>query len=108
MNSKPFLKNGMGAEQHTRMYASGSSGHGGPGEREAPMPFFKKVYSLKGKLQIGWMTGFEPATTGTTNRGSTAELHPPFLEQSSTREGFEPPTNCLEGSCSIQLSYRVR
>lgn len=58
MNSKPFLKNGMGAEQHTRMYASGSSGHGGPGEREAPMPFFKKVYSLKGKLQIGWMTGF--------------------------------------------------
>ena len=22
------------------------------------------------------------------------------------REGFEPPTRCLEGSCSIQLSYR--
>ena len=21
-------------------------------------------------------------------------------------EGFEPPTYCLEGSCSIQLSYR--
>ena len=21
-------------------------------------------------------------------------------------EGFEPPTHCLEGSCSIQLSYK--
>ena len=28
---------------------------------------------------IGWMMGFEPTTTGTTNQGSTTELHPPLL-----------------------------
>ena len=27
--------------------------------------------------EMGWLTGFEPATTGTTNRGSTPELQPP-------------------------------
>lgn len=27
---------------------------------------------------LGWPTGFEPATTGTTIRGSTIELRPPF------------------------------
>ena len=27
---------------------------------------------------FGWMMGFEPTTTGTTNQGSTTELHPPF------------------------------
>ena len=25
----------------------------------------------------------------------------------ATPGGFEPPTDCLEGSCSIQLSYGV-
>ncbi len=24
------------------------------------------------------------------------------------RGGFEPPTDCLEGSCSIQLSYQTK
>ena len=27
--------------------------------------------------KLGWMTGFEPATSGATVRRSTAELHPP-------------------------------
>ena len=27
---------------------------------------------------LGWMTGFEPATSGATVRRSTAELHPPY------------------------------
>ena len=26
----------------------------------------------------------------------------------ATPGGFEPPTHCLEGSCSIQLSYGVK
>ena len=26
----------------------------------------------------GWMTGFEPATNGSTVHGSTVELHPPY------------------------------
>ena len=28
--------------------------------------------------------------------------------QMACLEGLEPPTYCLEGSCSIQLSYRHR
>ena len=28
-----------------------------------------------------------------------------MLYQMARQEGFEPPTYCLEGSCSIQLSY---
>jgi hypothetical protein len=28
--------------------------------------------------ELGWMTGFEPATSGATVRRSTAELHPPY------------------------------
>ena len=27
---------------------------------------------------MGWMTGFEPATSGATVRRSTTELHPPY------------------------------
>ena len=34
------------------------------------------------------------------------ELHPPFSEPALARqEGLEPPAYCLEGSCSILLSY---
>lgn len=28
---------------------------------------------------MGWSTGLEPATTGTTNQGSTIELQPPYV-----------------------------
>lgn len=27
------------------------------------------------------------------------------LKYMARQEGFEPPTDCLEGSCSIRLSY---
>jgi hypothetical protein len=39
--------------------------------------------------QLGWPTGFEPATSGTTIRGSTIELRPPFGpdNESSVRSG---------------------
>ena len=29
-----------------------------------------------------------------------------MLYQMARQEGFEPPTYCLEGRCSIQLSYK--
>ena len=36
-------------------------------------------------------------------------IYTTFLFKSqATQEGLEPPTNCLEGRCSIQLSYRVK
>jgi hypothetical protein len=28
-----------------------------------------------------------------------------FSKSQASQEGLEPPTNCLEGRCSIQLSY---
>jgi hypothetical protein len=31
--------------------------------------------------RLGWPTGLEPATTGTTIRGSTIELRPPFRQR---------------------------
>ena len=35
------------------------------------------------------MTGFEPATTGSTIQGSTAELHPPWFFHDTARHYFE-------------------
>lgn len=68
----------MGVEQHTgRMRARALARDG---QAKARRPYYFEVdNSLSGKFKsFGWMTGFEPATTGTTNRGSTAELHPPY------------------------------
>ena len=30
---------------------------------------------------------------------------PPLLDRMARQKGLEPPAHCLEGSCSIQLSY---
>ncbi len=75
---------------------------------------------------VGWVKGLEPSTPGTTIRCSNQlsythhmklkadalgppatrrrdlEAVPPTLAR---QEGFEPPAYCLEGSCSILLSY---
>ena len=65
-------------------------------------------------LCLGWVMGLEPTTPGTTIRCSAIELHPPhmtqvhadLLQESLVRQkGLEPLAYCLEGSCSIQLSY---
>lgn len=40
----------MGDEQHPWMDAGGSSGHGGPGEREAPIAICGKTISLKWEI----------------------------------------------------------
>ena len=58
---------------------------------------------------MGWVMGFEPTNTGTTIRclrplGDTHHMQ--FAERKLARQkGLEPLTYCLEGSCSIQLSY---
>ena len=67
---------------------------------------------------VGWVKGFEPSTPGTTIRcsnqlsythhisGITREASPQAaLGEMVRQKGFEPPAYCLEGSCSIRLSY---
>ena len=57
---------------------------------------------------MGWVMGFEPTNTGTTIRGLRPlgdTHHMKFTEKMARQKGLEPLTYCLEGSCSIQLSY---
>ena len=58
---------------------------------------------------MGWVKGLEPSTLGTTIRCSNQlsyTHHILFASRKLARqEGFEPPAYCLEGSCSIRLSY---
>ncbi len=58
---------------------------------------------------LGWVKGLEPSTPGTTIRCSnqlsyTHQMYNVFIEM-ARQKGFEPLAYCLEGSCSIQLSY---
>ena len=71
---------------------------------------------------VGWVKGLEPSTPGTTIRCSnqlsythhmvispTGEKHKPQSRSQkglARLKGLEPLTHCLEGSCSIHLSYR--
>ena len=67
---------------------------------------------------MGWVKGLELSTPGTTIRcsnqlsythhisGITREASPQAaLGEMVRQKGFEPPAYCLEGSCSILLSY---
>ena len=55
---------------------------------------------------MGWKTGFEPATLGITIRCSNrlSYIHHIFALLARP-EGVEPPTDGVEVRCSIQLSY---
>ena len=64
---------------------------------------------------VGWVKGLEPSTPGTTIRCSnqlsythhiscTRELAT-YSKKVARQKGLEPLAHCLEGSCSIQLSY---
>ena len=75
-------------------------------DRDTPDPSF---------LFVGWVKGLEPSTPGTTIRCSnqlsythhiscTRELAT-YSKKVARQKGLEPLAHCLEGSCSIQLSY---
>ena len=65
-------------------------------------------------LHVGWVKGLEPSTPGTTIRCSNQLSYTHHITDDLGRarsrlarlEGLEPPAHCLEGSCSIHLSYR--
>ena len=68
------------------------------------------IYS-QSLANLGWVMGFEPTTPGTTIRCSnqlsyTHQIYGnPRKEKMARQKGLEPLAYCLEGSCSIQLSY---
>ena len=82
--------------------SSKSEGTGG----NAPIPFF-----------LGWEMGLEPTTPGTTIRCSNQLSYTHHIstvcksldecpkERLVRQKGLEPLAYCLEGSCSIRLSY---
>ena len=53
--------------------------------------------------QMGWIVGFEPTVSSATNWRFN-QLS--YTHHMARLKGLEPLTHCLEGSCSIQLSYR--
>ena len=57
-----------------------------------------------GLLLVKWggIWGSNPRHPEPQSGALPTELIPPHLAR---QEGFEPPTYCLEGSCSILLSY---
>ena len=65
------------------------------------------------RFSVGWVKGLEPSTPGTTIRCSnqlsyTHHIYHPhgiLADKLVRQKGLEPPAYCLEGSCSIQLSY---
>ena len=55
-------------------------------------------------LCLGWEMGLEPTTPGTTIRCSNQLSYTHHIL--ARLKGLEPLTHCLEGSCSIHLSYK--
>ena len=54
---------------------------------------------------MGWMMGLEPTTSRATIWRSS-QLN--YIHHMARLKGLEPLTHCLEGSCSIHLSYKRR
>ena len=57
-------------------------------------------------LSMGWIMGFEPTASRATILRANQLRHIHHIRFLACLEGLEPPTYCLEGSCSILLSYR--
>ena len=84
--------------------------------RRPPYSFARNSVTLKitrcvrsaSQGYMGWVKGLEPSTLGTTIRCSNQlsyTHHIKFAADGNGTPGFEPPAYCLEGSCSIRLSY---
>ena len=68
---------------------------------------FRKPRQTGCFLYMGWIVGFEPtASRAPIWRSNQLSYTHPIGKKMACLRGFEPRTYCLEGSCSIQLSYR--
>ena len=61
--------------------------------------------SLDGVSAWGGIWGSNPRHPEPQSGALPTELIPPYEIKVARQEGLEPPAYCLEGSCSIQLSY---
>ena len=55
---------------------------------------------------VGWVKGIEPLTSRATIWRSSQLSYTHQIKKMARLKGLEPLAHCLEGSCSIQLSYR--
>ena len=69
-------------------------------------PRTKSPATRAGLFVLGWVMGVEPTTSRATTWRSNqlSYTHHMNFCRMARLEGLEPPTYCLEGSCSIQLS----
>ena len=64
----------------------------------------KKDFLWKSFFSVGWVVGFEPTIFSATN-WRVNQLRYTHHINLVRQKGLEPLAYCLEGSCSIQLSY---
>ena len=95
-----------------------SRGKGAAAQVSAPAAFLQKkpprticrprrrgreLFRVRFPCNVGWLVGLEPtASRATIWRASQLRHSHHILVRP---EGLEPPAHCLEGSCSIHLSY---
>ena len=60
-----------------------------------------KIGNRKSKIQMGWPTGLEPATTRTTIWGSTIELRPPTVTRNKILRFESPFANPVSVGCQF-------